>query len=150
MSFAATISEWGRAEMDRAEAIFQDAAQTVANEVRKPLAEGGRMPIDTGNLRRSLMASTSEMPSIKPEQTTFNDAGLEMVIAGAELGGTIFLGFQATYAARREFGFVGTDSLGRLYNETGSGFVSATAQRWNQIVAEAEQRVRTRFESGPR
>lgn len=148
MSFAATISEWGRAEIDRAEAIFRDAAQTVANEVRTPLADGGRMPIDTGNLRRSLMASTSDMPSIKPEQTTFNDAGLEMVIAGAELGGTVFLGFQAAYSARLNFGFVGTDSLGRVYNQQGYGFVDAVAQRWPQIVAASEARIRSRFEGG--
>lgn len=148
MSFAATISEWGRAELDRAEAIFQTAAQEVANEVRSPVADGGRMPVKTGNLRRSLMASTSEMPSIKAEKTTFTDSGIEMVIAGAELGSTVFLGFQAAYAARMNFGFVGEDSLGRAYNFAGFGFVDAVAQRWPQIVKEAEAKVRSRFESG--
>jgi hypothetical protein len=148
MSFAATISEWGQAELERAEAIYQTAAQTVANEVRNPLAEGGRMPVKTGNLRRSLMASTSEMPTIKPEQTTFSDSGIEMVIAGAELGGAVYLGFQAAYAPRMNYGFVGEDSLGRVYNQAGFGFVDAVAQRWPQIVAEAEAKVRTRFEGG--
>lgn len=150
MSFATTISEWGQAELERAEAIYQTAAQTVANEVRNPLAEGGRMPVKTGNLRRSLMASTSEMPTIKPEQTTFSDSGVDMVIAGAELGGAVYLGFQAAYAARMNYGFVGTDSLGRVYNQAGYGFVDAVAQRWPQIVAEAEAKVRSRFEGGSR
>lgn len=148
MSFAATISEWGQAELERAEAIYQTAAQTVANEVRNPLAEGGRMPVKTGNLRRSLMASTSEMPSIKPEQTSFSDSGIEMVIAGAELGGAVYLGFQAAYAPRMNYGFVGEDSLGRVYNQAGFGFVDAVAQRWPQIVAEAETKVRSRLEGG--
>ncbi|WPE22496.1 hypothetical protein [Shinella zoogloeoides] len=148
MSFAATIGEWGRAEMDRAEAIFQTAAQTVANEVRKPIAEGGRMPVKFGHLRRSLMASTAEMPTVKPEQKEFSDSGVEMLIAGAELGSTVYLGFQAGYAARMNYGFVGTDSLGRVYNQAGFGFVDAVAQRWPQIVAEAEAKVRSRFEGG--
>lgn len=148
MSFAATISEWGRAEMERAEAIFQDAAQTVANEVRTPAASGGRLPLDTGNLRRSLMASTAEMPTVKPEQEVFSDSGIEMVIAGAELGGTVWLGFQASYAARQNFGFVGTDSLGRVYNQAGFGFVDAVAQRWPQIVAASEAKIRSRFDGG--
>ncbi|MXN46058.1 hypothetical protein GR138_12740 [Shinella kummerowiae] len=148
MSFAATISEWGQAELERAEAIYQTAAQTVANEVRNPREEGGRMPVITGNLRRSLMASTSEMPTIKPEQTTFADSGIEMVIAGAELGGAVYLGFQAAYAPRMNYGFVGEDSLGRVYNQAGFGFVDAVAQRWPQIVAEAEAKVRSRFEGG--
>lgn len=149
MSFAATISEWARETEGALETVFQTAAQTVANEVRNPVAEGGRMPIKTGNLRRSLMASTSEMPTIKPEKTQFTDSGLEMVIAGAELGSTVYLGFQAAYAARMNYGFVGEDSLGRVYNQAGFGFVDAVAQRWPQIVQEAEAKVRTRFEGGP-
>ena len=148
MSFAATIGEWGRAELERAEAIFQAAAQTVANEVRKSVNDGGRMPVDLGNLRRSLMASTSAMPSIKEGEKTFNDSGIEMVIAGAELGSTVYLGFQAAYAPRMNYGFVGTDSLGRVYNQAGFGFVDAVAQRWPQIVAEEEAGIRSRFEAG--
>jgi hypothetical protein len=146
--FAATISEWGRAEMERAEAIFQTAAQTVANEVRVPLSEGGRMPIDTGNLRRSLEASTAAMPTVKPEQTEFAESAIEMVIAGAELGSSIYLGFQAAYALRTNYGFVGVDALGRTYNQPGYGFVDAVAQRWPQIVTEAEAKVRGRYEGG--
>lgn len=180
MSFAATIGEWGRAELDRAEAIFQTAAQTVANEVREPgpsvastrsaIRDGlgssgrgknrrqvqgpvartgsGRMPVDTGNLRRSLMASTAEMPALKEGKEEFSDSGVEMVISGAELGSTVYLGFQAAYALRMEYGFVGQDSLGRTYNQAGYGFVEAAAQRWPQIVAEAEAKIRSRFEGG--
>ncbi|MBX4872704.1 hypothetical protein HJA89_07285 [Rhizobium bangladeshense] len=148
MSFAAQVGEWASAELDRAEAVFQTAAQTVANEVRTAVAEGGRMPVKTGNLRRSLMASTSTMPTIKEGKETFTDTGVELVIAGAELGGSIFLGFQAAYAARMNYGFVGTDALGRTYNQNGFGFVDAVAQRWPQIVAEAEATVRVRFEAG--
>jgi hypothetical protein len=148
-SFAASISEWAKNELGAAEAIFQTAAQTVAHEVVKPLADGGNMPVQTGNLRRSLMASTAEMPTVKADQTTFRDSGIELVIAGAELGSTVFLGFQAAYAARVNFGFVGTDSLGRVYNQTGRAFVDKVAQRWPAIVAEAEVTVRARFEAGP-
>lgn len=147
-SFSAQVGAWAAAEIERAEAVYQTAAQTVANEVRTPVAEGGRMPIKTGNLRRSLMASTSSMPTIVEGKQQFTDSGLELVIAGAQLGGTIYLGFQAAYAARMNYGFVGEDSLGRTYNQTGYGFVDAVAQRWAEIVREAEQTVRSRFEGG--
>jgi hypothetical protein len=147
-SFAASVSEWAQQELGAMEAIFQTAAQTVANEVKKPLADGGNMPIKTGNLRRSLMASTAEMPSVKTDQETFTDGGIELVIAGAELGSTVFLDFQAAYAARMNYGFVGTDSLGRVYNQTGYAFVDKVAQRWPTLVAEAEVTVRARFEAG--
>lgn len=145
-SFSAQVGAWAAAELERAEDVLQTAAQTVANEVRTPVAEGGRMPIKTGNLRRSLMASTSTMPTMVEGKQTFSDGGVELVIAGAELGGIIYLGFQAAYALRLEYGFVGEDSLGRVYNQTGMGFVAATAQRWEQIVVAAETTVRDRFE----
>ncbi|MEZ2220763.1 hypothetical protein [Rhizobium sp. RCC_161_2] len=145
-SFSAQVGAWAAAELERAEAVLQTAAQTVANEVRTPVAEGGRMPIKTGNLRRSLMASTSTMPTMVEGKQTFSDGGVDLVIAGAELGGIIYLGFQAAYAARLNFGFVGEDSLGRSYNQAGFGFVDAVAQRWPQIVAAAEATVRDRFE----
>jgi hypothetical protein len=145
-SFSAQVGAWAAAEMERAEAVYQTAAQTVANEVRTPVAEGGRMPIKTGNLRRSLMASTSSMPTMVEGKQTFSDGGVELIIAGAELGGTIYLGFQAAYAARMNYGFVGEDSLGRSYNQAGFGFIDAVSQRWVQIVAAAEATVRDRFE----
>ena len=146
LSFAAQVSEWAKAELEREEAVFQTAAQEVANEVRTPVAEGGRMPVDLGNLRRSLMASTSDMPTIRADKTEFQDSGIELVIAGSQLGDTVYLGFQAAYAARMNYGFVGTDSLGRTYNQAGFGFVDAVAQRWPQIVTQAEAKVRSRFD----
>lgn len=149
LSFAAQVSEWVQAEKDRQEAVFQTAAQMVADEVRETIPEGGNLPIDTGNLRRSLMASTASMPPMKESEETFSDSGIEMVIAGLEIGGTIWLGFQAAYSRRLEFGFVGQDSLGRTYNQQGFGFVERTAQRWPQIVASAEAKVRSRFQNGP-
>ncbi len=146
LSFAAQVSQWAKAETEREEAVFRTAAQEVANEVRRPVAEGGRMPLKTGNLRRSLMASTADMPTIQEGKTEFQDSAIELVIADAHLGDTIFLGFQAAYAARMNYGFVGTDSLGRTYNQTGFGFVDAVAQRWQQIVTQAEATVRNRFD----
>ncbi len=146
LSFAAQVSEWAKAELEREEAVFQTAAQEVANEVRVPVAEGGRMPVDLGNLRRSLMASISDMPTIQEGKTEFQDSGIELVIAGSQLGDTVHLGFQAAYAARMNYGFVGTDSLGRTYNQAGFGFVDAVAQRWPQIVTQAEAKVRNRFD----
>ena len=151
MSFAAQITEWAQQTEGAIEAVFQDAAQTVFNEVRTPVAAGGRLPLKTGNLRRSFMASTAEMPSIKQGKETFSDmAGAsELVIAGAELGSTVYIGAQAAYAARMNYGFVGEDSLGRVYNQAGFGFIEAVSQRWPQIVAASEAKIKSRFEAVP-
>ena len=149
-SFHAQVSDWAGASKERLTAVFRDATQTVANEVRKPKAAGGNMPVDLGNLRRSLMASTAALPSVQTgNDQTFadNDGQITLVIAGAQLGQTIYLGFQAGYARRREYGFDGADSLGRYYSERGDGFVRLTAQRWPEIVAESARKIQRRTEA---
>ncbi|NEK15705.1 hypothetical protein [Rhizobium leguminosarum] len=51
MSFADTVAQWTQQEKDRLEAIFQTSVQIAVNELRKPIADGGRMPVQSGNLR---------------------------------------------------------------------------------------------------
>lgn len=148
-AFSATVSAWTAASQARLNAVFRDAAQTVANEVRRPKSAGGAMPVDTGNLRRSLLASTSSLPSVRVGDQAFpdNDDQITLTIAGAQLGDKIYMGFQAAYARRMEYGFVGADSLGRYYNQQGNGFVRLTAQRWTEIVHASAQKMRSRTEA---
>lgn len=123
--FTAQVSRWVSQSKDRVTAVFRTAAQTVANEMRIPVQQGGNMPVLTGNLRRSLMGSTSVMPTLSTDnKEQFSDGIGEtlLVIANAKLDEHIYLGWQAAYAP---------------YQEEKHGFVRLTAQRWPQIVAEA-------------
>ncbi|PCI03469.1 MAG: hypothetical protein COB78_10860 [Hyphomicrobiales bacterium] len=130
-------------------AVFRDAAQTVVNDVRLPKSKGGHMPIDTGNLRRSLSASTTAMPNINADKAEFseNNGQITLTIAGANIGETLYFGFQAAYARRMEYGFKGADSLGRVYNQEGSGFVRLTAQRWPEIVKASAKKIKAKVKS---
>lgn len=125
------LNAWVQESEARLKAVARDAAQTVVNEVRKPKAQGGRMPVLTGNLRRSLMASTSQMPTMRPDGREFpdNEGQIELAIAGWELTETLYLGFQAAYARKREYD---------------NGFVSMTAQRWGAIVEESARSIQAR------
>jgi hypothetical protein len=96
------------------------------------------------------MASTSELPTVKTgedQEFADNDGQISLVIAGAQLGETVFLGFQAAYAMRMEYGFVGADSLGRYFNQQGYGFVRLTAQRWPEIVEESARKIQGRVDA---
>ncbi|MCC7253186.1 MAG: hypothetical protein IT540_15085 [Hyphomicrobium sp.] len=151
-------------------AVFRDAAQTVANEVRRPVAAGGNMPVKTGNLRRSLMASTSAMPLVRTgDDQVFsdNEEQINLVIAGANIGQTIYLGFQANYARHMEYGTQphvieprnaealrwyagGASVFAKRVQHPGTqpfAFVRKTAQNWPQIVAESAQRMQRRVEA---
>ncbi|QHG70159.1 hypothetical protein [Ensifer adhaerens] len=150
LSFAAQVSEWVKQEQAREAAVLRTAAQMVANDVRITTAQGGRMPFDTGNLKNSLMASTTAMPTVDQGEKEYpdNTGSIELMIADLSIGETLYLGFQAAYGPRMEYGFVGADSLGRVYNQQGFGFVEAAAQDWPQTVKRAEEQVRGRFEAG--
>lgn len=122
-------------------AVFRQSAQEVAEQVKRTRSEGGHMRVKTGFLRSSLMASTSQMPGINPMAKPADDAadnsfapdpGVTLVIAGADIGQTIYLGFTAAYARPREYQ---------------DGFVRLTAQRWKQIVEESVALIKSRVEA---
>lgn len=137
--FSAQVANWTKKTKTAQEHIFRMSVQKLADEILLPKERGGNMPVDTGNLRRSLLASTSAMPAIRTGAETFADnAGqIALVIAGASANDTLYLGFQAVYARRMEYGFIGEDSLGRNYNQAGNNFVSLAVQKWQQIVDKA-------------
>jgi hypothetical protein len=132
-TFSASVSAWVRKSEARLTAVFRDSAQTVANEVRISKGNGGNMPVVTGNLRRSLMASTAEMPKMRGDNKVKFDKEppITLVIAGARLGETINLGFQAVYSGVQEHRH---------------GFVRLTAQRWPQIVRASGAKIKKQVE----
>lgn len=134
-TFAATVGDWARKVPGALEAVFKESAQELVHQLN------ALVPVDTGFLRASLRASTTAMPvmSLSNPGGSFSiDAGeILLVIAGADIGDTIYLGYTANYGA-----FVHYGANGR----PGRPWVDMVAQRWQQIVeakaAELKQRLR--------
>ena len=115
----------------RMERVVKESAMRVAIEVKR------RTRRKTGFLRASLLASTSNMPIIDRDARPVegvpyaeDNTQIALVIAGASLGQTIYLGFTASYARPREFH---------------DGMVRLTAQRWPVIVGEVVKDALARF-----
>lgn len=110
----------------------------------------GNLPVDTGFLRASLVVSIGDaMPPLvdNPSDDTAKnwDVGeVKLTITGADLTDTITAVYTAKYARRIEYGFNGTDSLGRKYNQTGTRFVALAAQQWPRIVQEVALEAQSR------
>ncbi len=136
--FGQQVKGWTDKTKRRQEAIFRGSAERVFEIVSTPIAQGGRMPVDTGNLRGSARASTSGMPSS-------SGAPPELLFATMQVGQTAWVGWTAAYALRQEYGFHGPDSLGRVYSQAGKGFMRAAVQQWPQIVAAVTAEVNTRI-----
>jgi hypothetical protein len=142
-SFSAQIQEWARKVQGATESVFKESAQEVVAEMQKPRGEGGRMRVDTGFLRASLMASTAALPNINPgnrpvpgQSYPYNAGPIEAVIAGSDLGDTIYFGYTAAYAGHREFGARG---------QAPDAFVRTAAQRWQAIVDAKTNELRNRL-----
>lgn len=135
-SFTTEVSEWVAKSKKRTEAVFRGSAQDITEIALLPIAKGGHMPVRTGFLRASGRASTESMPTIdsqanpsdaavakfgKTSGATYSaDIGqINLVIAGADLGQTIYIGFTASYAK---------------FQEAKHQFVGLAAQRWAEIV----------------
>lgn len=88
----------------------------------------GRIPVVTGDLINSLVSG------INGTGGAVGSMSYATVIAGMELGDTLSFTWNIEYAARIEFGFTGTDSLGRTYQQPGWHFVGYNAARWPEIV----------------
>lgn len=143
MSFADQVDSWTRETESRMTAVWRASVGTLASEMVRTKANGGSLPHLTGNLMRSLLMSTTRMPSVLPSGFRFNvpqDPGA--LAATLRLGDTVFLGYQAAYARRMNYGFVGEDSLGRSYNQAGNHFLERAIALWPAIVAGAIVAVR--------
>nr|WP_249405671.1 hypothetical protein [Stenotrophomonas sp. CFBP 13718] len=119
-------------------AIFRESAQAVMEDASTPEGEGGKMPVATGFLRNSAVASTAGPP---------DGAGGDpsLVFSGVELGQSVWAGWTASYALRMEHGFYGEDSLGRVYAQSGKGFMRSAAQNWDFIVDKVAKDVKERI-----
>lgn len=146
-TFEAQIADWVRRTEGALEAVFKEASQDLAEEMDLLLEQtvyarppAPTYPKRTGFLRASLVASQTAMPLLTRENPGVPvppDLGdVILVIQGAELGETLYLGYTANYAAYVHYGANG---------QPGAPWVSMIAQRWPQIVARRAEIVRTRL-----
>lgn len=123
-------SAWSGNTGERLTALLRNSVQELAKVASTTIPNGGRVPVKTGNLARSVAVDT-EPPKIIEGLAT---GDYSLGIANIKPGDTIYIGWQAAYARRMNYGFVGADSLGRVYNQTGYGFAEATAAKWPSIL----------------
>ncbi len=131
LEFQIEVDKWvrkakGNADLALRATVF-DAVATV-----KALT-----PVRTGNLRAgwTVIRGNEAVPA---EGQVSNP---DEVIAQLHYGDKVAIVNPVVYAARIEYGFVGTDSLGRHYDEKGRGMMQQTVALLPQIARHATRRV---------
>lgn len=129
-SFSAAVEKWALKSQARLLAVFRTAAQYVIEDVRD------RTPVDTGFLRASLTVTLDgPLPMREAAGSAYQAPSYSLVIAGAELGGTVYASFVANYAGHVEYGAQGRASV---------GMVRLAAQAWSSHVARAVAEAKAR------
>jgi hypothetical protein len=112
-------------------ACFQESVQRTVEIIQTTEKEGGHMPVDLGFLRASIAAviGEGEIPHVErppgKAKYRYSAATVALVLATANLGDVVRVGYGANYAAVMEYG----NATHRPH-----GFVRLGMQRWPQIV----------------
>jgi len=126
----AQLDQWTKKTQRRIDAVLKDATQSVVAVAQVTKAKGGRMPVDTGNLRNSLISSVAGGASGQGEESYI------MAAAGMTGGDVATFTWTAEYAAA-----VNNGRNGR----PGAHFVEGAVDEWPAIVrasiAKAKARV---------
>lgn len=144
-SFSAVVGKWASQSEARITAVRNRAIELLAEDMSNTIPNGGRVPFQTGNLARSILASTQGMP--KTSDAQFSGSNVGLVTATLAAGQPVWLGYQANYAKRMNFGFVGADVLGRVYNQAGYHFIEAAIANWSAHVKQAATELQNSVES---
>jgi len=125
-----TLDQWTKKTERRIDAVLKDATQTVISVAQTPKSKGGRLPVDTGNLRNSLQSSVAGGAMGEGKESYI------MVAAGMKGGDLATFTWTAEYAAA-----VNNGNRGR----PGAHFVEGAVDQWPAIVrasiAKAKARV---------
>lgn len=125
--FTAQIKAFADQSKEKIEAVVKQSAQEVFSIAQTPKAQGGRMPVDTGFLRNSMMAE------LNGASVGGGADAYVLAVAGMDLGDVIFAGWTANYARHQEYG------TSRM---PGNFFMLSAAQQWQAIVARNAEIVR--------
>lgn len=136
--FSDQVLKFNAEANENASLILRTAVDGLHKEIARPKSSGGNLPFDTGNLGRSIEVSTTSFPEVDQEEREYTAPDVSFVLNGVEYGDPVYIGVRAVYGPRMNWGFVGEDSLGRNYNQSGNFFVERGGNMWPSLVAESE------------
>lgn len=141
--FLSSIAKWEQGTKEAARDVFRNGALDFYD------ALAAATPVDTGNLRNSLVAhangtyiSTVTGPGESSSDSTYRSGAIQSIatIMSLELGDKVTFVYHASYARRLNYGFTGYDSLGRFYNQPGRFWIERVGSRYKAIMRSAASR----------
>lgn len=129
--FDVVVTRWVDKAKQKALQAFQATCHNAIARVKE------LTPVKTGYLRANWTAVGPD--GVLPVAGEQQDS--DSIINNLRLGDRLIIVNPVVYAARVNFGFIGTDSLGRHYHQKGKHMVEQTISEMPAIAAAAVQQV---------
>jgi len=131
-SFSAQVDYWARKAGRNMLTVVKESASRLADQAQTTINEGGKLPIDTGYLRASFVATVNA--SLPPSRArpgddatyTYDGSPIDLTINAMNLGDVLNMGWTANYAGFMEYRY---------------GFMRSAAQNWPVIVRQVTREV---------
>jgi len=126
--FQRAVQNWTHDVAERSHRVQRDAVHGFVETLQD------NMPEETGNLRRSVVVSDQPFQyGHLPDDTKFTDRSAEnrAKIEAMPPDGTLYIGVQAPYSAKDNYGAVGSDGKVR----PGKFWADRSASAWRGLVA---------------
>ncbi len=121
-AFTAAVNGWGDLTLAKMRRVAQASALDVFNDAQQPVAKGGSMPVDTGNLRNSLVV---ELNGVRVGEGADS---YTLAITGFDIGDYVTGAWAAPYARARHY-------KPPDFGQGGGMWRDRAAAKWQSIVA---------------
>ena len=135
LTFAAAVERYKEKTEEQLTALVRQSAQTVIKEAQKTIAAGGRMPVDTGFLRNSLVVMVDGARAGEGAES------YQMALGTAEAGSFIEAVWTAKYAAAVEYGHAAPHDAGGAFIVRPRFFARGAAEQWRAIVEDVARQI---------
>ena len=129
-TFTAAIEAIKERTAEKMAALVRQSSQDVIADAQTPVAAGGRMPVDTGFLRNSLVTSLNGGGGVGGGDSYV------ATIADAKPGDIIEARWTAEYAAAVEYGHAAPNDAGGPLIVQPKYYARGAVEKWPQIVEE--------------
>lgn len=150
-SFIADMQKWAGGNREKLTLLARQSILELAYRTQQNTTPPVGPNVVTGFLVNSWQPGINAIPPPQKQGETPSvflgkdtDAELAVTVSTMKPGDVFYYVNNAEYAMRQNYGFTGTDALGRHYNQQGKFFVQKTLAQWSAIVANAAAGLRFR------
>ena len=126
-TYAASVKGWNDKAKRNTRNIMRTAVQDLIEDAQRPVAQGGNMPVDTGNLRNTLSSGLNGSFGLEGPDS------YSLTINGMELGDVANFRWTAQYARIRHY-------KPESFGQGGGMWRDKAAVKWPQFVEIAAKR----------